>query len=232
MKAKDIMTTPVVTIEPDTTVREIAALLLERRISGVPVVEAGRLVGLVSEGDLLHRHEIGTDRDRPTRSWWLSLIDGDPCPAEYVKSHARRARDIMTRDVISVAEDAPIAEIATVLETHRIKRVPVLRGEQLVGVVSRANLVQALAAHRAPARRRVRRATADPATAARGTGAPAVVAEERVQRDRDRRHRALLGDRRLRRSERKRRASPRRTCPACVGVEDSRTHWAAWQGMY
>ena len=150
MKAKDIMTTPVVTIEPDTTVREIAALLLERRISGVPVVEAGRLVGMVSEGDLLHRHEIGTDRDRPTRSWWLSLIDDDPGPAEYVKSHARRARDIMTRDVISVAEDAPIAEIATVLETHRIKRVAVLRGERLVGIVSRANLVQTLAAQPRP----------------------------------------------------------------------------------
>ena len=74
MKAKDIMTTPVVTVSPATTVREIAALLLERRISAVPVVEDGRLVGLVSEGDLLHRHEIGTDRDRPARSWWLGLI--------------------------------------------------------------------------------------------------------------------------------------------------------------
>jgi CBS-domain-containing membrane protein len=100
----------------------------------------------VSEGDLLHRHEIGTDRDRPTRSWWLSLIEDDPRPAEYVKSHARRARDIMTRDVITVGEDTPIGEIAAVLETHRIKRVPVVRGERLVGIVSRANLVQALAA--------------------------------------------------------------------------------------
>ncbi|MGH8698975.1 MAG: CBS domain-containing protein, partial [Burkholderiales bacterium] len=77
MKAKDIMTTPVVTIAPDTTVREIAELLLERRISGVPVVEGGRLVGLVSEGDLLHRHELGTDRERPARSWWLRLISGE-----------------------------------------------------------------------------------------------------------------------------------------------------------
>jgi CBS domain-containing protein len=146
MKARDIMTTPVVTIEPDRTVREIAALLLERRISAVPVVDGGHLVGLVSEGDLLHRHEIGTDRDRPARSWWLSLIDGDPGPAEYVKSHARRARDIMTREVITVEEDTPIARIAAILETHRIKRVPVVRGERLVGIVSRANLVQALAA--------------------------------------------------------------------------------------
>jgi CBS domain-containing protein len=146
MKAKDIMTTPVVTITPDTTVREIAALLLERRISAVPVIEDGRLVGLVSEGDLLRRHEIGTDRDRPTGSWWLRLIRGDRSPAEYVKSHAARARDVMTRDVITVDEDTPIAEIAAVLEARRIKRVPVLRGEQPVGVVSRANLIQALAA--------------------------------------------------------------------------------------
>lgn len=144
MKARDIMTTPVVTIEPGMTVREIAALLLARRISAVPVVEAGRLVGLVSEGDLLHRHEIGTDRDRPARAWWLSLISNDPAPAHYVKSHAKHARDIMTRAVISVAEDTPIAEIASLLEAHRIKRVPVLHGGRLVGIVSRANLVQAL----------------------------------------------------------------------------------------
>jgi CBS domain-containing protein len=145
MKAKDIMTTPVVTVEPDTTVREIAALLLAQRISAVPVVEGGRLVGLVSEGDLLRRHEIGTDRDRAAGSWWLRLLRGDPSPADYVKSHAVHARDIMTRDVITVDEDTPIAEIATVLETRRIKRVPVLRGERLVGIVSRANLIQALA---------------------------------------------------------------------------------------
>jgi CBS domain-containing protein len=148
MKAKDIMTTPVVTITPDTTVPEIAALLLERRISAVPVVEGGRLVGLVSEGDLLHRHEIGTDRNRPARSWWLTLFGSGSAPAEYVKSHAAHARDIMTHDVISVAEETPIAEIASVLETRRIKRVPVLRDERLVGIVSRANLVQALAARR------------------------------------------------------------------------------------
>lgn len=146
MNAKDVMTTPVVTVTPDTTVREIAALLLERRISAVPVVADGRLVGLVSEGDLLRRHEIGTDRKRPARSWWLALIDGPGASAEYVKSHGTHARDIMTRDPITVAEDTPIAAIATVLETHRIKRVPVLRGAELVGIVSRANLIQALAA--------------------------------------------------------------------------------------
>lgn len=148
MKAKDIMTTPVVTVSPATTVREIAALLLERRISAVPVVEDGRLVGLVSEGDLLHRHEIGTDRDRPARSWWLGLIAGGPgeAAAQYVKSHAMRARDVMTRDVITVDEDTPIATIAARLEAHHIKRVPVLRGGRPVGIVSRTDLIRALAA--------------------------------------------------------------------------------------
>ena len=105
MNAKDVMTTPVVTVTPDTTVREIAALLLERRISAVPVVADGRLVGLVSEGDLLRRHEIGTDRKRPARSWWLALIDGPGASAEYVKSHGAHARDIMTRDPITVAKE-------------------------------------------------------------------------------------------------------------------------------
>lgn len=145
MKAKDIMTSPVITVAPDTPVREIAALLFERRISGVPVMEDGRLVGLVSEADLLHRHELGTDDPAQSRSWWLRLFSADRTPAEYVKSHATQARDIMAREVVSVAPDTPVAEIATLLETRGIKRVPVLRGAKLVGIVSRANLVQALA---------------------------------------------------------------------------------------
>ncbi|MGH8736941.1 MAG: CBS domain-containing protein [Burkholderiales bacterium] len=153
MKARDIMTSPVTTVGPDTPVQEIAALLYKLHISGVPVLERGRLVGLVSEGDLLHRHEIGTDRPGRAGSWWLRLFSGDRSPAEYVKSHAQRARDIMTREVITVAPDMPVAEIATLLETRGVKRVPVLRGEKVVGIVSRANLVQALAASRQTANR-------------------------------------------------------------------------------
>jgi CBS domain-containing protein len=145
MQASDIMTSPVIHVEPETPVQEIAALLLKHRISGVPVVEDGRLIGLVSEGDLLHRHEIGTDSPARAGSWWLRLFSGDRSPAEYVKSHGSRARDIMTRDVLSVAPDMPIADIATLLETRGIKRVPVLRGGQLIGIVSRSNLVHALA---------------------------------------------------------------------------------------
>ena len=144
MRAKDIMTTGVVTITPQTTIAEIAAILIERRFSGLPVVEQGRVVGIVSEGDLLRRHEIGTDRKRPG-SWWLRLLRGDPRPADYVKSHAVHAADVMTREVISVSEQEPVAAIAILLGEGRIKRVPVLRDGRLVGIVTRANLVQALA---------------------------------------------------------------------------------------
>jgi CBS domain-containing protein len=149
MKAKDIMTSPVITVAPDTAVREIARLLFERRISGVPVVEDGRLVGIVSEADLLHRHEIGTERPAPG-SWWLRLFSSDVTPASYVRSHAMHARDVMAHEVVSVTPDTPVAQIATLLETRGIKRVPVVRGAQLVGIVSRANLVQALALMKHP----------------------------------------------------------------------------------
>ena len=98
MKAKDVMTAPVVTIAPSTSVRELAELLRDRHISGVPVVSNGAVVGMVSEGDLLRRHEIGTDRFE--RGWWARL--GNRPGAEYVRSHARRAADIMSRPVFCV----------------------------------------------------------------------------------------------------------------------------------
>jgi CBS domain-containing protein len=151
MRAGDIMTVPVITVTPTTTVRDIATLLLKNRISAVPVLEDDKLVGLVSEADLLHRHEIGTDRAAPSRSWWLRWFSAAPSPAQYIKSHAMRARDIMTRDVVSVGPETPVADIASIFESRGIKRVPVLRGSEVVGVVSRANLVQALAAFPPPA---------------------------------------------------------------------------------
>lgn len=144
MKASDIMTSPVITVGPDTLVRHIAGLLYEHRISAVPVLEQSKLVGIVSEADLLHRHEIGTDRS--ARSWWLQLLSADRSIGDYVKSHATRARDIMTREVVSVSPDTPVAQIATLLENRGVKRVPVLEGGRLAGIVSRSNLVQALAA--------------------------------------------------------------------------------------
>lgn len=145
MKARDIMTSPVVTVAPDTTVPEVATLLYERRIGALPVVQDGRLVGIVSETDLLRRHEIGTDRFERAGSWWLRLFGADGSLHDYVRSHARFARDVMTREVASVAPDTPVVEIAKLLEGRGIGRAPVLDAGELVGIVSRANLVQALA---------------------------------------------------------------------------------------
>ena len=148
MRAMDVMTTGVITVDPDTSVQAIATLLSERGISGVPVVDAAdRLLGIVSEGDLLHRVETGTERlTRRRRSWWLDTIASDQELArDYVKSHGRTAKDVMTREVIAVTEATDLAEVAMLLETKRIKRVPVLHEGKLVGIVSRANLVRALA---------------------------------------------------------------------------------------
>jgi CBS domain-containing protein len=148
MRAMDVMTTGVITVDPDTSVQAVAKLLSQRGISGVPVVDAAdHLVGIVSEGDLLHRVETGTERlAGRRRSWWLDTIASDQELArDYVKSHGRTAKDVMTREVISVTDTTDLAEVAMLLETKRIKRVPVLRDGKLVGILSRANLVRALA---------------------------------------------------------------------------------------
>ena len=148
MRAMDVMTTPVITVDPETTVQDLAKLLSEKGISGVPVCEGGdRLVGIVSEGDLLHRAETGTERRlQKRRSWWLdSLAAEEEAARDYVKAHGQRVRDIMSREVISVSETTDLAEVAMLLETRLIKRVPVIRDGKLVGIISRANLVRALA---------------------------------------------------------------------------------------
>ena len=144
MKARDLMVSPVVTVKPDTTVRDVAKLFVERQISAVPVVdEQGKIVGIVTEGDLIHRAEIGTERKR---SWWMLLLAEDNAlAADYIKAHARTVADVMTRNVVTSAPEAPLNEIATLLEKYRIKRIPIVRDGELVGIVSRANLVQAIA---------------------------------------------------------------------------------------
>jgi CBS-domain-containing membrane protein len=143
MKAADVMATNVITVRPDTPVATIAEVLLANRISAVPVVnDKDVLVGIVSEGDLIHRVEAGTERHR---SWWLELLTGKEILAhEFVKSHARKAADVMTHKVVSVQPDTPLGDIASLLEKHRIKRVPVVVNGKIAGIVSRANLVQAL----------------------------------------------------------------------------------------
>ena len=148
MRAMDVMTTDVITVEADMTVQVLATLLAERGISGAPVVDAdGKVIGIVSEGDLLHRAEIGTARRHRVRrrSWWLDHFAAD-LAREYVKSHGRTVKEIMTRDVVTVAEDTDLADVAAMLEAKRIKRVPVMRDSKIVGIISRANIVRAVGA--------------------------------------------------------------------------------------
>jgi len=144
MHATDVMTTRVITVDENATVPEAAKLLATHGISAVPVVDKNdRVIGMVSEGDLLHRAETGTER---RRSWWLEMVSStNQLASDYIKSHSGKVKDVMTRDVLSVIEDSPVSDIAVLLETNRIKRVPVLRDGKLVGIVSRANLVRALA---------------------------------------------------------------------------------------
>jgi CBS domain-containing protein len=147
MKARDVMVSPVVTVKPSASVKEVAKLLLQRRISAVPVVDdQGKVVGIVSEGDLLHRAEAGTERRRPR--WLLGLTDEETLAAEYVKAHARKVADVMISEVSTATPDTPLHELATFMERNRIKRVPIVKDGQLVGIVSRANLVQAVASAR------------------------------------------------------------------------------------
>ena len=145
LTANDVMTTEVITVSPETPVPDVARLLHERGISGVPVVDTdGKVIGIVSEGDLIgHAGTIGEQR----RSWWLRLLTGEDALArDYAKTHARSVRDVMTARVISVPGTASLADIARRMEKHGIKRVPVVRDGRLVGIVSRGNLLQALAA--------------------------------------------------------------------------------------
>jgi CBS domain-containing protein len=151
MVARDVMTADIVTVTAETPVPEIAALLLKHRISAVPVVDAkGGVLGIVSEGDLMHRPEAGTERKR--RPWWLTLFgDQEDLAKEFVKTHGLRAADVMTRAVVTVTDDASLPAIAQILEERRIKRVPVVREGRLVGIVSRADLLRAVAAGKASA---------------------------------------------------------------------------------
>jgi CBS domain-containing protein len=144
MKAADVMVTNVITVGPDARVQDVAQILLNARISGVPVVGSnGELIGIVSEGDLMRRVEAGTGRRRP---WWLVMLTGkEVLAAEYIKEHSRKVSDVMSRQVITAAPDAPLSEIVHLLEKNAIKRVPIVDKGKLVGIVSRANLLQALA---------------------------------------------------------------------------------------
>jgi CBS domain-containing protein len=147
MKARDVMVSPVITVKSSVLVADAAKLLLESRISALPVVDdKGKVIGIVSEGDLMHRHEADTER---RRSWWLDLLTTDDERAiEYAQAHARKVADVMTKTVITASPETPLHEIASLLEKHSIKRVPIVEHGALVGIVSRANLIQAVAGAR------------------------------------------------------------------------------------
>jgi CBS domain-containing protein len=143
MKVAGIMTRAVVSVGPDESIMHAVRLMLQRRVSGLPVVDAhGALIGIVTEGDFLRRAETGTARRRPR---WLEFILGPGRLAdEYVHTHARKVGDVMSRRVRTVDEETTLKDVVQIMEQHRIKRLPVVRDSRLVGIVSRVDLVRAL----------------------------------------------------------------------------------------
>ena len=144
MKARDIMTRHVVSVMPDSTLSDFADVILKNGISGVPVITAkGNLVGMITEGDCLNRVEIGTEKKQ---SFWRSLFTDPESQAEkYIRAHGRKVSEIMTRNLITADEDTDVSEIIHLMEKHRVKRIPIMSGSTVVGIVSRANIVQAMA---------------------------------------------------------------------------------------
>src|ERR1700757_3017196 len=142
MKTSDVMTRDVLTVARETSVANAIRVMLDHNVSGLPVLENGKVVGIVTEGNLLRRSETGTEKHRPR---WLEILMGPGRMAgEYVRTHGRKVEDIMTTDLISVAGGAPLDEVVGLMERRGIKRVPVLDGNLLVGVISRADLLRSL----------------------------------------------------------------------------------------
>lgn len=143
MKVADVMTSKPVCIGPAATVFEAAQLLLGMRISALPVVDGdGKLVGLLSEADLIHRAEIGSEKQMSR--WSRLFADGGQMARDFLKAHGRTVADVMSRKVVTATEDTDLSTVAGLMDEHRIKRLPVVRDGRVVGIVSRANLLQAL----------------------------------------------------------------------------------------
>jgi CBS domain-containing protein len=144
VRAHQIMTRPVITVSPETTIVEAANIMLQQHISGLPVVDAaGKLVGIVSESDFIHRSEIGTQRKR---NRLLNFILGPGQAAtDFIHEHGCKIAEIMTEEPVTITEDTPLEGIVALMEQNKLKRLPVVRGEKVVGIVSRANLLQAVA---------------------------------------------------------------------------------------
>ena len=144
MRAHQIMTRSVITVAPDATVLDAANLMLRHHVSGLPVVDTtGKLVGIVSEGDFIRRSEIGTQKKRGR--WLKFLLGAGAVATDYVRENGRRVSEVMTVDPITVTEETPLDQIVSSMERNGVKRLPVMRDGKLVGIVSRANLLQAVA---------------------------------------------------------------------------------------
>ena len=144
MRAHQIMTRKVITVSPETTIVDAANTMLRHHISGLPVTNVtGQLVGIVSENDFIRRGEIGTQRNRGR--WLKFLLGPGTLASDFVHAHGRKVGEVMTANVQSISEDTPLEDIVAAMERHNVKRLPVVRGSQVVGIVTRANLLQAVA---------------------------------------------------------------------------------------
>lgn len=144
MRAHQIMTRNVITVTPETSIVDAASVMMQNHLSGLPVVDgAGHLVGIVSEGDFLRRFEIGTQRRRPN---WLQFFVGPGREAtEFVQERGRKVGEVMTRSPLTVTEETTLEDLVRLMEQNHIKRLPVMRDETLVGIVTRANLLRTVA---------------------------------------------------------------------------------------
>jgi CBS domain-containing protein len=144
MLARDVMVSPVITVKPYASIRSVADLFWKRHISGAPVVDdKDKIVGMVTEGDLVYRSELKTDRPHPY--WFVETVGREQVAQDYAKGHGRHVSDVMTRNVITASPDSLLGDIAALMTKKAIKRVPIVTNNQLVGIVTRANFVQAIA---------------------------------------------------------------------------------------
>ena len=151
MRAHQIMTKNVIAVTPHTSIQDAAKIMLQTHVSGLPVVDdAGRLVGIISESDFLRRGEIGTGRRRP--AWLQFFVGPGSAAADFVHERGRKVEDVMTQDPVTVGEETPLEDLVRLMEKKDIKRLPVMRGKALAGIVTRSNLLQAVAslAHEIP----------------------------------------------------------------------------------
>jgi CBS domain-containing protein len=144
MRAHQIMTRPVISVSPESSIADAANIMLQKHVSGLPVLDAtGKLVGIISEGDFIRRSEIGTERKRGR---FLKFILGSGKAAtDFVHEHGGKVGEIMTSEPLTITEDTDLEQIVRLMERNSVKRLPVTRGDQVVGIVSRANLLQAVA---------------------------------------------------------------------------------------